>query len=197
MVASQSSRQRNRKRDGWPFACGFAAITKGPFMGDVLIRSTAILAVACYAGRVMVAAAGLRDERWQRRVRILWTMGASALAAHTICAFHFQHHWSHAAAWEHTRQRTLELTGWNSGGGLSANYATLAIWLLDVFGWQTALDWPRRHRGWFWFVQIALAFMMLNATAVFGPKYWLPAAAVYGVAVAAIAARRFAVPPRD
>jgi hypothetical protein len=166
-------------------------------MGDALIRSTAILAVAYYAGRVMMDVAGLRKERWQHRARLLWTIGASALAAHMICAFHFQHGWSHAAAWEHTRQRTLDLTGWNSGGGLYANYATTAIWLLDALGWWTALDWPRRQRLWYWIVQLTLAFVMLNATAVFGPAHWRAVVAAYAVVLAAIVIQRLGFNPSN
>ncbi len=143
-------------------------------MGEWLIRGTAILAVACYAGRVMSELAGRNEER---RARWLWALGCLAMSTHVLCAFHFQHAWSHAAAWEHTRQRTLELTGWNSGSGLYANYALTIVWLIDVLGWRTWLDWPRRYRGWYWTVQIFFAFLIVNATVVFGPKYWTPVAA--------------------
>lgn len=148
-------------------------------IGDILIRETAMLAVGCYAGRVWIETAPLSSERRQSRSRMIWTIGAMLLLVHVLCAFHFRHVWSHAAAWEHTRQRTLELTGWDSGVGLWANYAITMLWLADVAGWWTRLDWPLRHRHWFWFLQLSLAFMMINATAVFGPWYWMPIAAGY------------------
>ena len=52
----------------------------------------------------------------------------------------------------------------------------LAVWLFDAVGWNVSLDWPRRHRRWFWIVQAFFAFMLFNATAVFGPWYWRPTA---------------------
>ena len=142
-------------------------------MGDFLIRSTAIIAVAGYAGRVLIDAAGLTGARWQRRARVLWTIGGCALLIHAVCAFQFLHHWSHAAAWEYTRQRTVMLTGWDSGIGLGINYGMTAIWLVDILAWWRSLDWPR-HRLWYWSVQLLFAFLLFNATAVFGPWYWPP-----------------------
>jgi hypothetical protein len=159
-------------------------------LGEFLIHSTAVVAVAGYAGRVWIDLCGLRDDRWQRWARWFWTLGGMMLSGHTACAFHFQHHWSHAAAWEHVRQRTLELTGWNSGGGLYADYAVAAIWLIDVLGWWTRLDWPRKHRAWFWTVQLFLVFMMVNATAVFGPRYWIAITTAVVIAIVALRTRQ-------
>lgn len=108
-----------------------------------------MLAAACFAGRLFVDVVLPANERWQWRARWLWTIGGIALLAHAAAAFQFQHHWSHAAAWEHTRAQTLALTGWNSGHGLYANYAMTAWWLWDIVGWQRSLDWPQRHRVWY------------------------------------------------
>jgi hypothetical protein len=154
-------------------------------MGDLLIRATAILAVAGFAGRMLIDAAGLRSGRWQRLARAIWSMGCATLLIHVICAFQFQHGWSHAAAWEHTRQRTRELTGWNSGAGIYANELMAMTWLIDVVGWWASLEWPRRHRTWYWFVQTLFVFMMVNATAVFGPRYWILVAGAWAFAVIA------------
>lgn len=143
-------------------------------IGTWLIRATAILAVAGYTLRFLADCSEPPSDWRLRHARRAWSAGALLLTIHVFCAFHFQHAWSHAAAWEHTRQRTLELTGWNFGGGLWANYAITALWLIDAAGWRTRLDWPLRHRRWFWFLQVALAFMMINATVVFGPWYWTP-----------------------
>ena len=140
----------------------------------MLIRGTAVLAVAGYAGRIAVDVAGQQDERGRRRARSAVDDGAVFLWLHVAAAFHFVHAWSHAAAWEHTRTRTLEMTGWNSGVGLAINDTLMALWLADVVGWWSRLDWPQRHRAWFWTVQAFFAFMMFNATAVFGPWYWTP-----------------------
>jgi hypothetical protein len=82
------------------------------------------------------------------------------------------------------------LTGWNTGVGLYANYAMTATWLIDIIGWSVRLDWPARFRVWFWFVQTFFAFMMFNATAVFGPWYWRPVAVLFGVMVLGIVSQR-------
>lgn len=159
---------------------------------EILIRGTAILAAICYAGRILIDIAGLRAELWQRRSRLWWFIGGFMLLLHVLCAFHFQHGWSHAAAWEHTRQRTLELTGWNSGAGIYFNEAMTAAWLIDVIGWWPRLDWPRRFRAWYWSVQILFAFMVINATAIFGPVYWraVGVGVVIAVGMARFIARR-------
>lgn len=159
-------------------------------IGPWLIRATAMLAVTCYALRFLVDLNGTPGGQRDRLARNAWTAGALLLMIHVLCAFHFQHGWSHAAAWEHTRQRTLELTGWNFGGGLGANYAITALWLIDAAGWRTRLDWPLRHRRWFWFLQVSLAFMMINATVVFGPWYWTPIVTVYVVTLMFCLSRR-------
>ena len=141
--------------------------------GEFLIRSTAMLAIAGYSLRLLTDAAGSATPGRQRTSRWFWTLGCAALLIHTACAFQFLHHWSHAAAWEYTRRRTLELTGWDSGIGLWVNYVMTAIWLIDVVGWWGSLDWPRQ-RIWYWTVQTLFAFLVFNATAVFGPAYWTP-----------------------
>ncbi|MGH7128270.1 MAG: hypothetical protein ACREIV_06860, partial [Planctomycetaceae bacterium] len=38
--------------------------------------------------------------------------------------------------------------------------------------WAAGTDWPRRHRGVYWVVQGIFAFMVFNATVVFGPPWW-------------------------
>src|SRR6266700_4246784 len=38
--------------------------------------------------------------------------------SHVVSAFHFHHHWSHAAEYEETARRTAELFGVRSGAGL-------------------------------------------------------------------------------
>lgn len=141
-------------------------------LGLLLVRITAILVAACYAGRLAIDMLRPGDERWQQRARMIWMIGGVSLLMHAAAAFQFQHHWSHAAAWEHTREQTLALTGWNSGHGLYANYAMTAWWLIDASCWMRTLELPQRHRGWYSTMMAAFGFLMVNATAVFGPGYW-------------------------
>ncbi len=142
-------------------------------LGDAIIRWTARLFVACYVGRLCVDVAGRRDEPAQRVARWLWTVGGLILLLHVAAALHFQHGWSHAAAYEHVRQRTLHDTGWDSGIGLYINYVFGVLWLADTIFWWRRLDWSEQ-RSSYWAVQILFAFLTSQATAVFGPPFWMP-----------------------
>ena len=142
-------------------------------LGDAAIRWTARLVVACYVGRLCIDVAGRREQAAQRAARWLWTAGCGIFLLHIAAAFHFQHGWSHAAAFEHVRQRTLHDTGLDSGVGLYINYAFAVLWLIDVSLWWRHLNWSGRRLP-YWIVQSLFAFMMSQATVVFGPPYWLP-----------------------
>jgi hypothetical protein len=86
---------------------------------------------------------------------LAWRAGAVACAAHVAVAFHLGHGWSHAAAWEHTR----EAGGF--GDGIFVNYALVAVWLADALR-------PARS-GWrWWLVRGFVAFVMVNAAVAFG-----------------------------
>lgn len=140
---------------------------------DAVIRWTARLFVACYVGRLCVDAAGRRDGASQRVARWLWTAGCGIFLLHVVAAFHFQHGWSHVAAFEHVRQRTLHDTGWDSGIGLYVNYAFGLLWLADTLLWWRRIDWSEK-RSSYWTVQIVFAFLLSQATAAFGPSFWMP-----------------------
>ncbi|WP_157605422.1 hypothetical protein [Schlesneria paludicola] len=92
---------------------------------------------------------------------------------HVAAAFHFEHHWNHAHAYDHTAQRTAEMTGWNSGIGLYVNEVFLGLWIVDVAAWWWAPQWHQK-RSVYWIVQAVFAFLMFQATAVFGPPFWRP-----------------------
>jgi hypothetical protein len=114
------------------------ALPVGTDPAHPLIRATALPAVAfwCFGG---------------------WRAGAVACAAHVCAAFHLGHGWSHAAAWEHTR----EASGF--GDGVFVNYAVVAVWLADAVK-------PARG-GWrWWLVRGFVAFVMVNAAVVFGSE---------------------------
>ena len=153
--------------------------------GDTLIRWTARLFVACYVARLCIDAAGRRDESAQRAARWWWTVGCGIFVLHVAAAFHFQHGWSHATAFEHVRQRTLLDTGWDSGIGLYLNHAFGLLWLADTILWWRRLD-RSEQRPTYWIVQSLLAFMMLQATAVFGPPLWRPVCAAVVVTLIAL-----------
>ncbi len=102
--------------------------------------------------------------------RLLWTLGVLALVAHFVCAFHFFHDWSHAAAYLETARQTDEVFRINWGGGLFINYALLSIWTFDVgLWWLRGLESYRLRQPWS-VVMIwhgVLIFILFNATVVF------------------------------
>ena len=141
--------------------------------GELLTRITIWIATGGYAVSVAVSLFQGRlpfreRRRWQARARWAWTLGCLGLVAHTVCAFHFYHHWSQASAYRETARQTAEVTGMNWGGGLFINYAFLAAWIGDVAWWWRGLDAYRR-RSWLitaiW--QGIFIFMLFNATVVF------------------------------
>ncbi|MBS0266921.1 MAG: hypothetical protein JSS02_33650 [Planctomycetes bacterium] len=107
-----------------------------------------------------------RAEQWQRA---LWTAGCLLTVVHVLFAFAEYHHWSHRAAYAHTAQVTAEKVGVAWGGGLYFNYLFLLIWTADVVWWWCWRDaYVARPRGIAWFVHLYLAFIVFNATVVFG-----------------------------
>lgn len=148
-------------------------------MGMTVMIWAARVSVASYLATVCVAASR-SAKRPGRGECVLWSAGCAVLWTHIALAFAAAHHWSLAAAYEHTAQRTAAVTGWDWGGGLYVNFAVAVLWTVDA-GWL----WGRRNRGvaaprwWTWGVHTALGFVILNATLVFGPRWWWWAAGVF------------------
>jgi len=113
---------------------------------------------------------------------VVWAAGGLLLLAHTACAFQFQHHWSHAAAYAHTARQTFEMTGRDWGGGIYLNYLTLAVWGADAL---VLIRTGRRRvappRWWTWLVIGWIGFIVVNATLVFGPRWWWAIGTLFAV----------------
>src|SRR5262245_9319 len=107
--------------------------------GETLTRWTVRIALAFY---VLALAMRLIARQHGPGQRLAWTAGCVAYLAHVVCAFHFYHGWSHAAAYADTARRTGEVLGLSWGAGLNFNYAFTAVWVLDVLWWW--LD-PERY----------------------------------------------------
>jgi len=136
--------------------------------GALLIYSTIFLALGGYViGALATVACGRFEER--RWMRYAWAAGAVLLLIHIGCAFHFQHHWSHADAITETARQTRELTGIDWGGGIYFNYLFAGVWLFDAIWWLVA---QKSHRNRPYAVTIAIhafmLFIVFNATVVFG-----------------------------
>ena len=55
----------------------------------------------------------------------------------------------------------------------SNNEAFLTLWLIDTLLWWRHLSWSKQ-RVPYWIVQAIFAFLMFQATVVFGPRFWIP-----------------------
>jgi hypothetical protein len=151
--------------------------------GELCTRWTVRLALLLYA---LVVAGRLRGGGRAPLLRGAWTLGCALFVAHVVSAFHFQHHWSHAAAYAETARRTAELFGWSWGGGLYLNYLFTLLWVGDVCWWWRAPGSYTKRPRW---LDMALfgfmAFMAFNGAVVFatGLVRWLGLAVMCGLGV--------------
>ena len=78
----------------------------------------------------------------------IWSCACLLYLAHVASAFHFWHGWSHAAAYAHTATQVAAVVGLNWGGGIYANYAFTALWLVEVAWWWAApVSYEMRPKG--------------------------------------------------
>lgn len=141
-------------------------------IGELLTRWTVRLSVACYVLRLTVDVIGWGTPRAKQGALWLWTAAYILFLAHVICAFQFYHEWSHVVAYEHTARRTSVAVGIDWGGGLYLNYLFIGVWMWDVTAWWLVGDAYIDLRLFYWTVQAIAAFMIVNATIVFGPPFW-------------------------
>jgi hypothetical protein len=138
-------------------------------MGDELIRWPVRLALACLAVSLLLRTISSGGGERFAAARLFWTMGCLAYLAHVAAAFHFAHAWSHARAYEHTAQRTWELTGWRWGGGLYVNYLFTLLWVGDAAWWWAGAASYRARPAWIGAaLHACMLFVAFNATVVFG-----------------------------
>jgi hypothetical protein len=145
-------------------------------VGEELTRWTIRIALLLYAAATLTGRCGRAAEPANRRARLLWTLGLMAYLAHIASAFHFTHHWSHAAAYRDTARQTAEIFGWHWGGGLYVNYAFTLLWPVDAACWWRSAECYRRRPGWMVLtLHGVFLFMIFNATVVFaaGAVRWL------------------------
>jgi hypothetical protein len=134
----------------------------GTDVGEPLIRLTAIVPLLLWA--VGIA----------RRDRYLWLAGAISHLLHVAVAFHLGHAWSHAHAVEHVQRAG------GFGEGIFVSHGFAVVWLGDALVWVISPSYyVRRPRSVHLGVHLYLAFVIVNATIVFGS---LPAR-LLGVAV--------------
>ena len=108
--------------------------------------------------------------------RVLWTIATLIYILHVICAFHFVHDWSHAAAVQHTAEQSEQFIGLRFGGGIWFNHlftllclTETAWWWINPISYQTRNNWL--NIGIFGY----FAFIAINGAIVFvtGPVRWI------------------------
>jgi hypothetical protein len=166
---------RNPGRGGYS-GRGHSA-TVSPLNEALLTRATVWLALLCYAVAVVTWARG--EARDPIVSRLLWVLGCAFFLAHILAAFHFYHHWSHAAAAQDTQRETIERLRVNFRGGVYFNYLFALIWLVDIFAGNFKRGFlHERNRVWFLVLHGFFVFMIFNATVVFGRGWARPAGGV-------------------
>jgi hypothetical protein len=145
----------------WP------VLTGSPTLGDDLTRRTVWVALAFYASAAWLML-GLRFADWRaetargRIARWCWTLAWAAFVIHVGVAFHFYHHWSHAAAVEHVRERS------GVGEGVFASYLFTVGWTADVAWWWLRPSGYATRPAWLdWILHGFMVFMIVMATVVY------------------------------
>ncbi len=143
-------------------------------VGDTLTRNTVRLSLAWYAVALCLlmrltpgdwaanSAAG-RFARW------CWTWALVCFLVHLAMAFHYYHHWSHAHAFERTRQ----ISG--VGEGLYVSYLFTLLWMADVLWWWMSLAGYQARSPWIdRCLHAFMLFIVFNSMVVFetGPIRW-------------------------
>ena len=133
---------------------------------ELLTRGTIWLSLSLYVAGEAVRA--VRHGRAFRASRCLNTIGCVTFLAHVAAAFHFYHHWSHAAAFADTARQTAAFSGWDWGGGLFINYAFALVWLAEVFwAWASPNGFRERANWLTWSMRSFFLFMIFNGAVVF------------------------------
>ena len=144
-------------------------------IGQTLAIWTVRLAVAFYVISLWRFLFFVRTEPRRRPDGLYVASGTAAWSLcviHVLLVFAFFHEWSHQAAWDHTAEVTERVTGLRFGGGLYVNYGFLAAWGFFVFSNFRGVPGPRGTLLWEAIFHAVAVFMMINATAVFGPWWW-------------------------
>ena len=141
---------------------------------ELWIVWTARLAVALYLAALLAGsrARGTRTAPSPRHpvANLLWTVAGITFLLHVGLAFQFLHRWSHESAYRHTAERTEQALGVAVGAGIYVNYVFLLWWVVDLLLLWGAPGW--RSRPYRIAMHAFFAFILLNATVVFGPPWW-------------------------
>jgi hypothetical protein len=135
--------------------------------GDELIRNSVRLSLLYYAAAALLMMS-LRPDEWDaasvrgKVARDAWSLAWLAYVIHVVFAMKFAHHWSHADAFEHTRERS------GFGAGIYVSHLFSLVWTLDVLWWWLAPAGYARRSPWVdRLLHAFMAFIVFNGTVVF------------------------------
>lgn len=167
----------------WQFAIGGAIALAATLLltnlyavdrGDALTRNTVRLSLAWYAAALCLMMR-LGPADWTARTplgraaRWCWTWGIVVFLVHLGMAFHYFHGWSHAHAFETTRQRS------GVGEGVFVSYFFTLWWAVDAASWWAAPVWYAGRAAWIGrTLHLFMLFIVFNGMVVFesGPIRW-------------------------
>lgn len=145
-------------------------------LGEQLTVWTIRLAVTLYGLSVAAQLVARGRDIWRRAARGCWTAGCAIYVIHVLVAFHFYHHWSHAALFEHTARRTEAVIGAPVGHGVYASYLFTLLWIVDAADWRRVgvVRYAERPRWLNAALHGFFAFIVFNGTVIFevGPVRW-------------------------
>lgn len=136
-------------------------------LGDTLTRNTVRLALTWYSAALLFMINN-RQPDWStatsrgRLTRWCWTWGMLSYLVHLTMAFHFFHHWSHADAFERTRQVS------GTGEGIYVSHLFTLVWVGDVAWWWLSAESYSRRAIWIGrALHCFMLFIVFNGTVVY------------------------------
>ena len=154
------------------------------YFEESFVRWTVRLSVFCYLAFCLLKLAPAASQDYRlKQIRWIWTLGLVFFLLHFASSMGLAHDWSHANAVEHTAEQTESATGWKWGGGIYFNYLFALIWLFDVAMWYKAGPSWLENRTYQIGLHSFFAFIVFNATIVFGPRYWWAIGGLFLVAL--------------
>lgn len=151
----------------FPVVAVFRDVPPGSAPTHQAVFASAWIATAFWYVAVLLLLANRADHHPGTAARACWTSGSGFAVLHTAVALHAAHGWSHEAAYRHTA--AVGGFGW----GVYVNYLFVLVWTADAAAmWVTPRLYRQRSRYLTWAVHGFLAFVVFNATVVFGRFPW-------------------------
>lgn len=163
---------------------------------ESMTRNTVRLSLSWYtAALLLMMRLGTADWRAATTLgkiaRWCWTWGIASFLVHLAMAFHYYHHWSHAHAFEHTRQ----IAG--TGEGIYVSYLFTWLWIGDAAWWWIQPERYAARAAWIGrALHTFMLFIVFNGMVVFenGPIRWAGLILIMVLLIARLMARGPAKP---